>query len=322
MSTRYHEPSPLLPHSPIKSSLLWFTLTAIAFVYMMGRLIHFFVTLDLATQAVLPLPPPPPPPPQTQLAPPVIHCKAVKLNPLICAPQFVIVGSSFGFARVFAEMLAKHPRIAMVDGECFFSDEVAWRRGANVYWAKFQSSNEKVAGDICPTYMDEFGTRVAGRLHAMLPATKKLMVLRDPIERFEEEARNMSMTPDQLWLRYGESEVREAEGCRRTIGFDRTCLMRLQHSRKTHVVQGLYLELAAQFEMYDAGVVLKVWERDLFEHHRETMHKVFAFLGLEEMIVEKPMRAATQRDGVYLSSMYRERLKTFYFTYPSRTFCC
>lgn len=282
----------------------------------------FYQPLPSAVPIATTHPPKPPDKPHVvateQLAPRIAPttCRAVRLNPLICAPSFLIIGTSYGFADLLANAIQSHPRVQMANGGCFFADEAQWRKGANGYWVKFQYSESIVTGDVCDGYMDEFGTRIPGRIHAMLPAAKKLVLLRDPIERFETVARSMGKMPDELWVTHGKKEMDEALQCKRVGGYDRTCLMRIQAIHKTYVVQGLYKELLGQYEMYDAEVVMVIWEKEFFEENEQVMQKVFNFIGIEDWPVIRPIKpiGTLPRTGsmYHLSNVYREELRKFY----------
>ncbi len=99
--------------------------------------------------------------------------------------DFIIIGAQKSATTSLYRHLQKHPRIHMPpDKEApFFSQECLFKRG----WESFTNgyfsgaSEEKLWGTATPQYMGD--SRAAGRIFGVMPNTKLIAILRNPIDR-------------------------------------------------------------------------------------------------------------------------------------------
>lgn len=231
------------------------------------------------------------------------ECRVARLDPLVCMPSFVIIGMENTLARELAEMLQQSDEVRVAHG-CFFSNDEEWRRGAGAYWQRFTFTGDVVIGEMCDQYASHFGSRVVGRLDAVLSGATLIAVLPDPVEQFERHAAQRHMSPLELWESEGETEIQLMQECVRTPSMDRTCLMRLQLEGRGIVMQGFHALLLGQYRR----AVLVVQEKDLYTNAQGELDRLFRALGVKPVQVVPPQR----KQYPQLPERERNKLYSFY----------
>jgi hypothetical protein len=104
-------------------------------------------------------------------------------------PDFLIVGAMRGGTNSLGHSLDEHPEIFIARGELHFFDvDERWRGGAGHYSSFFQlEAGQKICGERTPAYSDPsrpgVDPPIPKRIAALLPETRLVWSLRDPVER-------------------------------------------------------------------------------------------------------------------------------------------
>lgn len=242
-----------------------------------------------------------------------IKCKIVRMSPRICAPQFMIIGAMDSHTHLLAHGLEGLELVKVLYDICFFSDDHLWQDvGPNGYWSNYRGLLSTMNGELCNSYMKDFSTKTAGRMHVLMPGTKIVAVLPSPIERFERHAMRMNLTPDRAWVMYGKSEMEAAYNCRRQTGSDSICLMRLTSQFTGLVLYGMYHKLIRPYEQrFGNGNVMIIDEHRLLYDHDMVMAEVLHHIGAPGYLFnKKPLRINDHAE--YLSEPFRTELAMFY----------
>lgn len=98
-------------------------------------------------------------------------------------PQTIIIGVRKGGTRALLEMLSLHPDVAAAENEVHFFDwEEHYRQGLGWYLRQMPLSKpHQLTVEKTPAYFTS--PKVPARVHAMNPALRLLLILRDPSER-------------------------------------------------------------------------------------------------------------------------------------------
>lgn len=134
-----------------------------------------------------------------------------------------------------------------------------WSRGADWYQGHFRSE-APVRGEATPGYASPWFPGVAERMAAMVPDAKLIFLVRDPVERIVShyvQLREMGREP-------------------------RTLAQALARPRNPYVGRSSYATLLRPFqERYPRERILLLRQEDLLLRRRETVQKVFGFLGVD-----------------------------------------
>ncbi|XP_067396453.1 heparan sulfate glucosamine 3-O-sulfotransferase 1-like [Emydura macquarii macquarii] len=98
-------------------------------------------------------------------------------------PQSIIIGVRKGGTRALLEMLTLHPQVAAARAEVhFFNVEEHYSRGLGWYRQRMPLSRPgQLTVEKTPAYFS--CPRAPGRIRAMDPAVRLLLIVRDPVER-------------------------------------------------------------------------------------------------------------------------------------------
>jgi glycosyltransferase involved in cell wall biosynthesis len=210
-------------------------------------------------------------------------------------PDFAIIGAKRGGTTSLYNYLLEHPLVKPmfparqnIKGTHYFDTEY-WR-GIGWYRSHFPlqlgprwaggPSERTVTGEGSPYYL--FHPLAAARMAADVPATRLVVVLRDPVERayshYKERVRH-----DAEPLPFAEALEREPE--RLDGEEDRICSVpgytSTEHEDHSYVAQGLYAPMLRRwFSWFDPDQFLVLASEDLYADPNRVANDVWRFLGL------------------------------------------
>lgn len=243
-------------------------------------------------------------------------------------PHFIIVGAQKAGTTSLFYYLSQHPRVhAGVTKEVHFFDGGTdpavdtYARGVEWYRCHFplESSlgESGLTGEASPLYL--FNPLAAGRIHKIVPETKLIAVLRNPVDRaishyFHE--RNRGREPLGLFeaLHAEDERIRPALECDRYKDF-----AFIHYSYKN---RGCYhLQLKRYFSYFPRQQLLLLSAEELFADPQTSLGKVFNFLEIEDRCGDfdlLPKNIARRREDVdartyeYLACYFSSHNKALY----------
>jgi hypothetical protein len=215
-------------------------------------------------------------------------------------PDLVIIGAMKCGTTSLHAYLDAHPDVAMSDPKelnFFFGpadraggwSEGNWHRGTAWYAARFDAG-AAVRGESSPGYTSPDHPEVAGRMAEVIPEARLIYAVRDPVDR----------AVSQYWHHRREgTEPRPPEEA-------------LLDPASQYVSRGRYAERLEPFLATGAfdGRITVVAQEDLRDRPRETMRRLFDWLGLEDHwspAMEQRRNAAPERPAP-VEAAVRQRL--------------
>lgn len=178
-------------------------------------------------------------------------------------PNLVVIGAMKCATTSLHHYLSLHPEILMWERNSldFFLEEHNWSRGIDWYRSQFVGE-ARVYGDSSPRYTNyPFVRGVAQRMQAVVPHAKLVYIVRDPLDRLVSHYIHA--------VSYGR-ETRPLSEALATL------------DGNPYVTRSLYhLQLRAFLERYPRDRILLLFQEDLLHRRRETLHRLFAFLGVD-----------------------------------------
>lgn len=179
-------------------------------------------------------------------------------------PNLIIIGAMKCATTSVHYYLGLHPEISMSqDKELdFFVQERNWQKGQHWYASHF-TGEAQLHGESSPNYTNfPFFRDVPARMAAVVPETKLLYLLRDPIERI---------------VSHYIHEVEKGRE-RRTFTDALTDL-----DANPYVLRSCYaLQIEQYLPYFPLDRMLLVAQEDLQTHRQQTLRRIFRFLGVEE----------------------------------------
>jgi Sulfotransferase domain len=179
-------------------------------------------------------------------------------------PNLIVIGAERCGTTSLNRYLGAHPEIFMAKTKelDFFVTELSWRKGRGWYEKQF-TNDSRVRGESSPSYTAyPVHTGVAERMAALVPDAKLIYLVRDPIER------TLSGYHHQRALALENRPLADA-------------LSDVNESR--HIWRSRY---AAQLELFlehfPLEQILVVDSHELRTRRRETLARIFRFLGIDE----------------------------------------
>lgn len=176
-------------------------------------------------------------------------------------PTFLVIGAMKCGTTSLHHYLSLHPEIGMTAEKevSFFVAERTWERGQDWYRAWF-SPDDPVRGDASPSYAAPRFEGVPGRIHALVPDVKLVYLVRDPIDR------SVAHYTHKRW-----------EGAE-TRPFPEA----VRDPEAPYVGSSRYAAQIDRFLPYfEPEAILVVDQDDLRDRRRETLRRVFAFIGAD-----------------------------------------
>jgi Sulfotransferase domain len=209
-------------------------------------------------------------------------------------PDFVIIGAKRGGTTSLYNYLLEHPRILPllparmhIKGAHFL--DTNFHRGTRWYRSHFptgayrrlrERGGRVAVGEASPYYL--FHPLAAERAAELVPDTKVIVLLRDPVERafshYKERVRHGAepLGFEEALEREPERLAGEAERIVREPGY-----ASFAHEHHSYVAQGRYLDmLPAWLEHFERERILALPSEEFYADPRAAVDRVSAFLGL------------------------------------------
>ncbi len=221
--------------------------------------------------------------------------------------DFVIGGTQKGGTSALDSFLRQHPEICMPETrkELHFFDRETDDKDYNKYHANFKPKPEhRVIGEASPIYM--YWETAPYRIWKYNPKTKWILALRNPVERAF-SAWNMETKRGKEKLPFAEAIEKEPERCREALP--------LQHRVYSYVDRGFYAhQVRRLFNIFGKEKCLILLNEELRSDHKETLRRVFEFLGVDSSFVPREASVFEQEYPNKIDNRLRSSLiETFYF---------
>lgn len=226
-------------------------------------------------------------------------------------PDFLGLGAQKGGTTTLQRLLEEHPGAFLPHAKELHFFSLHYALGEDWYRQHFAvAGTGKRIGEITPYYM--FHPAVPGRIHALLPRARLVVLLRDPVER----ALSQYFHSRRLGLELLELEdALEAEP-KRLAGAEVLLSAadgrHRSHQEHSYLSRSRYEEQLLRFEKhFDAEQLLVLRSEDLFEHPVEVWSRLLDFLELEAWPLPPLHQAANagQGEAAGVSPWLRLRLK-------------
>ena len=221
--------------------------------------------------------------------------------------DFVIGGTQKGGTSALDSFLRQHPEVCMpqTKKELHFFDREAEDTDYEKYHTNFKPKPEhRVVGEASPIYM--YWETAPYRIWKYNPKMKWILVLRNPVERAF-SAWNMETKRGKEKLAFAEAIEKEPERCREALP--------LQHRVYSYVDRGFYAhQVRRLFNIFGKEKCLILLNEELRSDHKETLRRVFEFLGVDSSFVPREVSVFEQEYPNKIDNQLRSSLiETFYF---------
>ena len=224
-------------------------------------------------------------------------------------PDFVIIGAQKGGTSFLYYLLARHPLVQPAARKelHFFDQPDRFAKGAEWYRRCFPRSGWKdgsrtITGEATPYYL--FDHNVAKRMCEVVPQTRLIALLRNPIDR--------AYSHYQMQVKRGTEPGTFEEVIER------------QHS--SYVSRGIYVDqLLRWFEFFSKEQMLILKSEDFFERPVETLKPVLKFLQLPDWQPEASELERRRHTGAYSKKMdpsTRRRMEAYFEPHNQRLYEC
>ncbi|PYL16152.1 MAG: sulfotransferase, partial [Verrucomicrobia bacterium] len=189
--------------------------------------------------------------------------------------------------------------------ELHFFDREADDTDYEKYHANFKPKPEqRVIGEASPIYM--YWETAPYRIWKYNPKMKWILALRNPVERAF-SAWNMETKRGKEKLAFAEAIEKEPERCREALP--------LQHRVYSYVDRGFYAhQVRRLFHIFGKEKCLILLNEELRSDHKETLRRVFEFLGVDSSFVPREASVFEQEYPNKIDNQLRSSLiETFYF---------
>ena len=221
--------------------------------------------------------------------------------------DFVIGGTQKGGTSALDSFLRQHPEVCMpqTKKELHFFDREADDTDYKKYHTNFKPKPEhRVIGEASPIYM--YWETAPYRIWKYNPKMKWILALRNPVERAF-SAWNMETKRGKEKLPFAEAIEKEPERCREVLP--------LQHRVYSYVDRGFYAhQVRRLFSIFGKEKCLILLNEELRSDHKETLRRVFEFLGVDSSFVPREASVFEQEYPNKIDNQLRSSLiETFYF---------
>lgn len=210
-------------------------------------------------------------------------------------PTFVIIGAQKCGTTALHSYLARHPQISMSRPKelDYFIAERNWSRGVEWYRERFDPASP-IRGESSPNYSAHpHFAGVPERMAALVGDVKLIYVVRDPIDRVRAN-----------WV-HAYSNRAEGRPLREAV----------LDPEMDYVTRSRYhLQLSRYLEHYPRERILVLDQSELLDDRRETLRRVFRFLGAREDVwrqafAEPRLETSTRRRRTWLGVQVARRVK-------------
>lgn len=243
-------------------------------------------------------------------------------------PGFLIVGGKRCGSTSLYEYLIRHPAVLPCHapkGTHYF--DVNFTKGWRWYRAQFPlpvparvvRRGNVVTGEASPYYM--FHPLAPDRIARALPEVRLIAVLRDPVDRayshyqYSRRRGFESLPIEEAFDREPDRLAGELERLRSDPGYQS-----YSHRHHTYLTRGHYAEqLDVLYRLFPRSHVLVLQSEGLFADPDRALGQVFAFLGLEQHLVDG---VTAYKAGTYeaMPPAVRERLTSYYREHNERLY--
>lgn len=226
-------------------------------------------------------------------------------------PDFLGVGTQKGGTTSLQKALERHPNVFLPRSKELHYFTLHSSQGVAWYRAQFAAATAtQQCGEITPYYL--FHPEAPHRIHALLPAVRLIVLLRDPVERALSQvfhARRLGFEPLEL-------EAALAAEPERLAGADQRLATPGSrddsHQKHSYVSRSRYeLQLARYEALFDPQQLLVLRSEDLFAEPERIWQQIQAFLGLAPVPLPAPLERANagQGEAAAVSPSIRSRLR-------------
>lgn len=227
-------------------------------------------------------------------------------------PDFLIVGTMKGGTTVLYDFICMHERVKKATEKELHYFSLYPYKGIDWYMSHFSAVQGQITGEASPTYFDvAYTNTIPMSIRENYPSAKIIVITRNPVERAVSHFyhfKNINKVPLILDTDINEFFSHSFEDCI-TVTDNRNFLLQ----------QILYFGAYARKSMFYKSVfgndqILFLDNGDLRSSPRQTMEKVFTFLGLEPFYSEvfEGVRYSSGRTSTDLEPAISAKLSRFY----------
>jgi hypothetical protein len=192
------------------------------------------------------------------------------------------------------------PFISEPEERRLFSPTLNWSRGRRWYESHFDP-DAPIRGESTPNYASPWHPNVAARMSGLVPDAKLIYMVRDPVERIVSQYMHL-----------------------RDVGLEwRSFSEAVRRPTNPYLARTRYVSLLRPFlEFYPRSQILILRQEDLLLRRRETIGRVFDFLGVDDRFWSPKMereRNVSRRKGrrsQIVERIQRSRFGTLGFRLP------
>jgi hypothetical protein len=210
-------------------------------------------------------------------------------------PTFVIIGAQKCGTTALHSYLARHPEISMSRPKelDFFVAEKNWEKGLEWYRHRWNGPDKPVRGESSPNYTayPNFDG-VPERMVRLLPDIKLIFMVRDPVARVRSS------------YIHAYSNAAEHRSMREAV----------LDPKRAYIWRSRYhAQLTRWLDYYPMERILLLEQDELLNHRRETLQRVFAFVGAREDVwrasfTEPRLETSTRRRRTRVGTFAANRL--------------
>ena len=195
-------------------------------------------------------------------------------------PDFLGIGTQKGGTTYLHGLLQQHPQVLLAHPKELHYFSLHHGQGLDWYANHFaEAKAEQRCGEITPYYL--FHPLAAERIHAVIPAVKLIVLLRDPVERALSQyfhSRRLGLEPLELEAAFAAEEQRlaDAEAALNQGEAHRS------HQQHSYLSRSRYEQQLPRFEaLFTPEQLLVLRSEALFERPQQLWEQVLAFLELD-----------------------------------------
>ena len=225
------------------------------------------------------------------------------------ALDFAVIGAQKAGTSSLFQYLRHHPQLHIPPGKeiPFFSRDERYERGWEWYAREYFSHapQETLWGTVSPQYMSDPAT--PGRMREMMPDTKIIAILRNPVHRAYSHYR-MAILRD-IETRSFEQAVRELSD-EATASRVRTLRPMIESRSQCYLAWGEYARiLGLYFSLFPQEQILVVFSEELENAPLETYRGILRFLGVSPDFVPDNLGKRYHPGGTKKRTLPVDRLR-------------